>query len=160
MRRQLSLFLPAAQRAIIEPIRRRLDPRQHALIPAHVTLCRGDELADWPAVQRRLSSLQAFSLTLRFGTPQALPDGCILLRPMRGAAQYQALRRSLLGPTAPIHGAHLTLLHPRHATATQPDVAELATVLADFVTTFSAIALIEQRDSAPWQLLREYPPAT
>lgn len=160
MRRQLSLFLPSAQRAVVEPIRRRLDPRQHALIPAHVTLCRDDELADWPAVERRLSSLQAFSLTLRFGAPQALPDGCILLRPMQGAAQYQALRRFLLGPMAPIHGAHLTLLHPRHATGTPPDVAELATVLADFVTTFSAIALIEQRGSAPWQLLREYPPAT
>lgn len=160
MRRQLSLFLPSAQRAVVEPIRQRLDPRQHALIPAHVTLCRDDELADWPAVERRLSSLQAFSLTLRFGAPQALPDGCILLRPMQGAAQYQALRRSLLGPTAPIHGAHLTLLHPSHATGTPPDVAELATVLSDFVTTFSSIALIEQRGSAPWQLLREYPHAT
>lgn len=160
MRRQLSLFLPSAQRAIIEPIRQRLDPRQHALIPAHVTLCRDDELADWPTVERRLSSLQAFSLTLRFGAPQALPDGCILLRPMQGAAQYQALRRSLLGPTAPIHGAHLTLLHPRHATGNPPDMAELATVPPDLVTTFSSIALIEQRGSAPWQLLREYPPAT
>ena len=160
MRRQLTLFLPPPQRAIIEPIRQRLDPRQHAIIPAHVTLYRDDELADWPALERRLSSLEAFSLTLRFGAPQALPDGCILLRPTQGAQQYQALRRSLLGPAAPIHGAHLTLLHPRHATGTPPDVAELATVLADLVVTFSSIALIEQRGLAPWQLLREYPPAT
>lgn len=156
MRRQLTLFLPPDQRAIVEPIRQRLDPRQHALIPAHVTLCRDGELADWPALERRLSSLGALSLTLRFGAPQVLPDGCILLRPTQGAEQYQDLRRLLLGPSAPIHGAHLTLLHPRHATGAAPDLTEIATTLAGLAATFRTIALIEQRDGNPWQVLREY----
>lgn len=156
MRRQLTLFLPPEQRAVVEPFRQRLDPRQHALIPAHVTLCRDDELADWPTLERRLSGLSAFSLTLRFGAPQVLPDGCILLRPTHGAEQYQDLRRFVLGPSAPTHGAHLTLLHPRHATGATPDLTEVAAALAGLTATFRTIALIEQRDSNPWQVLREY----
>jgi hypothetical protein len=156
MRRQLTLFLPPEQRAVVEPFRQRLDPRQHALIPAHVTLCRDDELADWPTLERRLSDLGAFSLTLRFGAPQVLPGGCILLRPTHGAEQYQELRRFLLGSSAPIHGAHVTLLHPRHATGATPDLTEIATALAGLTATIRTIALIEQHDSNPWQLLREY----
>ena len=44
-RRQLTLFVPHAEAAPIEALRATLDPVQHALIAAHVTLCREDELA-------------------------------------------------------------------------------------------------------------------
>ena len=46
-RTQLSLFVPPAQSAQIETLRRLLDPIQAKLIPAHITLCREDELADF-----------------------------------------------------------------------------------------------------------------
>jgi hypothetical protein len=44
IRRQLSLYVPEPIATRLEAVRRVLDPVQHALIPAHVTLCRDDEL--------------------------------------------------------------------------------------------------------------------
>ena len=155
-RRQLTLFLPPAQRAIVEPIRQRLDPRQHAIIQAHVTLCRDDELVPWQALSQRLASLGEFAITMQFGEPQVLPDGCVLLRPTHGAEQYQHLRQSVLGPSANIHDAHITLLHPRNATGVIYDLAEIALVLVGFTATFRTIALIEQCGSGPWLVRQEY----
>lgn len=167
MRRQLTLFLPPEPRARVEPIRRRLDPRQHALIPAHVTLCREDELTPWDAIERRLDQLGAFSITLRFGEPTVLPDGCVLLRPPAGIERYQQLRQAILGPTARDHGAHLTLLHPRNAVGVTYDLSAIASELDGLEATFRVVTLIEQEGSGPWLVKQEYgvdgsqgPPAT
>jgi hypothetical protein len=156
MRRQLSLFLSPDQRAVVEPIRQRLDPRQHAIIPAHVTLCRDDELAHWPLVRERLASLKSFSITMRFGDPQVLPDGCVLLRPTHGIEEYQHLRQLVLGPRATDHGAHLTLLHPRNSAGVTYDLAEISHALTGLTTTFRTIALIEQCETGMWVVQREY----
>src|SRR5690606_7169027 len=69
-RRQLTLFLPPDKREVIESIRQKIDPLQHAMIPAHVTLCRDDELIPWQALGERLASLGQLSLTMRFGVPR------------------------------------------------------------------------------------------
>ena len=155
-RRQLSLFLPEAQGSLVEPIRQRLDPIQHALIPAHVTLCRHDELPDLQHLILRLGHLDPFSITMAFGEPQELPDGCVLLRPCRGAKEFQALRRLILGDAARAYGAHLTLLHPRNATGAKHDLAGISRDLANLVVTFSTISLIEQDGSDPWQVKTAY----
>ena len=42
---QLTLFVPPPNAELIESVRRLVDPIQHQLIPAHVTLCREDEFA-------------------------------------------------------------------------------------------------------------------
>ena len=155
-RRQLTLFLPPAQQATVEPIRQRLDPQQHAIIRAHVTLCREDELEPWQLLGQRLANLGGFAVTMQFGEPQVLQDGCVLLRPTRGAEQYQHLRRSILGPLANAHGAHITLLHPRNAAGVIYDLAEIATPLAGLTATFRTVALIERRGSGPWLVRQEY----
>lgn len=155
-RRQLTLFLPPDQRAIVEPIRKRLDPRQHAIIQAHVTLCRDDEMAPWLVLKQRIASIGEFAITMRFGAPQVLPDGCVLLRPTRGADQYQQLRRSILGASANEHGAHITLLHPRNAAGVIYDLAKITPVLADLTITFRTFALIEQCDGGPWLVRQQY----
>ncbi|HBK47462.1 MAG TPA: hypothetical protein DDZ67_13725 [Xanthomonadaceae bacterium] len=156
MRRQLTLFLPPDQRAIVEPIRQRLDPRQHAIIAAHVTLCRDDELVPWQALGRRLARLGEFSLTMQFGEPQVLPDGCVLLRPTHGMEQYQHLRQAILGSSANAHGAHVTLLHPRNAAGVIHDLAEIVPVLTGLTATFRTITLIEQPGPGPWSVRQEY----
>lgn len=159
MRRQLTLFLPPDQCAIVDPVRQRLDPRQHAIIRAHVTLCRDDELVPWPVIGRRLASLGEFSVTLQFGEPHVLADGGVLLRPVRGAEEYRRLRQSILGPSAKVHGAHITLLHPRNAAGVSYDRAEIAHALAGLTATFRTIALIEQHGPGPWRVRQEYGPA-
>jgi|GEM_PF-3988953 len=52
-RRHLILFVPAGITASIEALRRFVDPVQHSLIPAHVTLCREDELEAFPGWRDR-----------------------------------------------------------------------------------------------------------
>lgn len=155
-RRQLSLFLPEQQRSLVEPIRLRLDPIQHSLIPAHVTLCRQEELTEWREINERLIQLGEFSITVRLGNPEELPDGCILLRLTQGVEQFQALRQSILGEACRAYDAHLTLLHPRNATGVVHDIAAIAHKIANLVITFRTISLIEQRGCDPWRVKDEY----
>jgi hypothetical protein len=155
-RRQLSLFLPEAQRSLVDPIRQRLDPIQHALIPAHVTLCRDEELPEWRELTQRLEGLGQFSITMQFGDPLELPDGCVLLRQTVGTEQFQHLRQSILGTASRASKAHLTLLHPRNATGALHDLAAIGRELAGLVVTFRTISLIEQCGCDPWQVKGEY----
>lgn len=55
--------------------------RQHALIPAHVTLCRDDEIVAWQEVGQRLAGFGPLALTMRLGEPQVPADGCVPPRP-------------------------------------------------------------------------------
>lgn len=156
MRRQLTLLLPLAQRTIVDSIRQRLDPLQHAIIPAHVTLCRDGELTPWQELRQGLVNLGPFSITMQFGEPEVLSDGCVLLRPTHGAEQYQHLRQSVLGPLATHHGAHITLLHPRNAVGVTYNLAKIVHVLAGLATTFRTISLIEQHGTRPWLARQDY----
>ena len=56
-RRQASLFL--SDQFQIESLRLRYNPIQARLIPAHVTLCREDEVTDWDLVRARLARVSA-----------------------------------------------------------------------------------------------------
>ena len=155
-RRQLSLIVPGAQRSVVEPIRQRLDPIQYSLIPAHVTLCRDNELPELADLTKCLERLGNFAFTMAFGAPEELQDGCVLLRPTAGGEQYQALRQSILGERAAIHEAHLTLLHPRNATGAVHNLNMIARELSDFTIRFSTISLIEQHACSPWLIRHEY----
>jgi 2'-5' RNA ligase len=155
-RRQLSLLLPEALRSRVEQIRQRLDPIQYALIPAHVTLCRDDELPDLQQLILRIERLEPFLITMNFGDPQELPDGCVLLRPSSGGGQFQALRQAILGPAAREYGAHLTLLHPRNATGALHDFPAIKRELDGLVVTFQNVSLIEQHGCNPWQVRGTY----
>ena len=157
MRRQLTLLLPSEQRTAVDLVRRRLDPKQHAVIPAHVTLCRDDELGPWEAIRQRLERLTPVALAMRFGEPQVLPDGCILLRATQGMEAYQALRHAILGKTARDHGAHITLLHPRNAPTAESDWTTIAQAVSGLAVVFRTVSLVEQQGDAPWRVQRDYP---
>jgi hypothetical protein len=149
-------LLPSAQRAAVDRIRERLDPKQHALIPAHVTLCRDDELVPWDAIRQRLDGLAPVALAMRFGEPQALADGGILLRATHGMEAYRMLRRAVLGGTAREHGAHITLLHPRNAPSTEPDWTTIAQGVCGLAVVFRTVSFVEQQGDEPWRVRRDY----
>ena len=155
-RRQLTLFLPPGPREWVERIREQIDPVQYAQIAAHVTLCRDDEISAWSSVRQRLASIGRFSLTMRFGHPEVLPDGCMLLRPAEGLDEFHALRRALLGGDARLYGPHLTLLHPRNAPGAVYDLNEIAAVVGGLAATFESVALIEKTSTGPWIVREEY----
>lgn len=140
----------------MEPIRQRLDPRQYAIIPAHVTLCRDDELLAWQEIGPRLAALGEFAILMQFGEPQVLADGCLLLRPTHGMEQYRELRRAVLGASANAHDAHITLLHPRHAAGVAYNLSDIAPKLAGLKAIFRTVALIEQHSPGPWLVRREF----
>ena len=97
-RRQASLYLDDA--SIVEGLRYRFNPAQAALIPAHITLCREDEVSDWPALEDRIRALVPIALTLEFGLP--VRDGNLVYIPptLVGQRHFGTKSFGLLGKSA------------------------------------------------------------
>ena len=158
IRRQLSLLVPN-RNARSWTGSGNASTRCNMLIPAHVTLCREHERPGPTELAERLHRLGAFSFTMAFGAPEVRADGCVLLRAAAGVDEYDALRRTLLGPGACEHGAHLTLLHPRNANGVLHDLADIARETDGWSAGFDAVTLIEQPGDDPWRILGAYPTA-
>ena len=153
IRLQLSLFVPSHIGGKIETVRRVVDPVQSALIPAHVTLCREDELAGLGLVdlRMRLDRARHGPLTLQFGPPERFGGHGILLPCTGGTSAFQSLREVVLAARdARPHAPHLTLAHPRNPKAPGNDLGSTATLREGLSITFDEIHLIEQLDDAPW----------
>lgn len=151
VRRQLTLFVPEGAAPWLEPVRRQADPVQFALIAAHVTLCREDEIADlaWSVLRDRLS--RAAPLTLTFGPARRFGGHGILLPCLEGAAAFQQLRVESLGTSAIREPeAHLTVAHPRNPRAPGNEDALLGAIPAPLTLVLREVALIEQCDARPW----------
>ncbi len=155
-RRQLTLFVSRDAARAIETVRARLDPVQHRLIPAHVTLCREDELArlgedGW---RERLAAAAVAPITLTFGAPVPFAGHGVLLPCMAGAPEFHALRVQLLGDSdVRPHAPHLTLAHPRNLRAPHNVPGARAELTVPMVLTFTSVCLIEQCGDEPWQVL-------
>ncbi|MBI5168235.1 MAG: hypothetical protein HZA61_01980 [Candidatus Eisenbacteria bacterium] len=158
-RRQLTLFVPRAEAAPIEALRSVLDPVQHALVAAHVTLCREDELASLAdgVLEERLTAPGARAVTLAFSRAESFDGHGILLGAAAGLEDFHALRRHVLGRDGVrAHRPHLTLAHPRNPRAPGNDLALAHTLGDPLVVTFGTATLIEQQGGGPWRVLREW----
>jgi 2'-5' RNA ligase len=156
-RKQLSMYLPQDAVRGIEAVRKVVDPIQSSLIPAHITLCREDELGDLAAVRARLRSAPFKPLTLRFGKPAAFFGHGLLLECIEGEDQFQALREYLLASSQIRNQKpHITLAHPRNPRSSGNSLSNTATLPEVIEVTFPSIYLIEQAGNEPWQLLEEY----
>lgn len=160
-RRQLSLFISGPAAESIERARQLLDPVQSALIPAHVTLCREDEIEGIGVelIASRVAGSKPIHLS--FGRAEAFSGHGILLNCVEGESSFAQLREQVLG-TAEIRGAraHITLAHPRNprAIGNSPDAANLDIAID---VTFDRVVLIEQECAgASWTILREFSFAT
>lgn len=154
-RRQASLFLDGFPH--LEKLRRDFNPAQARLIPAHLTLCREDEVDDWDRLQARILSLLPIQLELEFGLP--VREGNFVYLPIRsGAAAWDELRYRLLdcGNGPPRNQLpHLTLIHPRNGICTDQALAAIQRECEVFSTTFRSIRIIEQTGELPWQTIFE-----
>jgi hypothetical protein len=158
IRRQLTLFVDEPWRSRLQQHRVVLDPVQAALIPAHVTLCRDDEVAslDEATFVKRVAAWPHGPLDLSFGAAQRVEGHGVLLRCVHGAGVFHTLRQWLLHDVeARGLGAHLTLAHPRNPRAVGNTDEVLAAVPTALALTFASVALIEQHGTAPWKVLRE-----
>lgn len=159
-RRQLSLYASGDGAARLEAVRQRVDPLQHALIPAHVTLCREDEIAPWSAaeLQARCAGWRQGQIELRFGAAEASFGHGLLLNCIGGQAAFHDLRAQLLGAAnvAPI-AAHVTLAHPRNPKAVGNAPEAAAGLPRPLTLRFDRVHLIEQHGAGPWRTLGVFP---
>lgn len=115
LRRQLSLFVPEPERSQIDAVRQKFDPKQHAIIPAHVTLYRDEELEPWLSLEKKLFCLESVEIVFELGIPQKIINGGVVIPMLNSSAAFDNLRYKLLGNSCSRQIPHITLVHPRNA---------------------------------------------
>lgn len=158
-RRQLSMFVPREFAEELESIRRIVDPVQSEIIPAHVTLCREDEISGLaiPDLQALLSDPGVKPVTLSFGQPEVFGGHGLMLNCIEGQDRFQALREHILGSTfVRASMPHITLAHPRNPKVPVNSLALESRFSATTTITFDSICLIEQEGANPWSVLCKF----
>jgi 2'-5' RNA ligase len=152
-RQQLTLFVSPGN-DVIETIRATLNPVQHSLIAAHVTLCREDEIDPIEHVIENIRTVRhEVPLCITFNPILRFNNGNGVLMPAEHSDQFQLLRRSVLkgiqnNPRH--HDPHITLMHPRNSTCTDTIFSQLKTYTLPDRLYFDTISLIEQRNGGKW----------
>lgn len=153
------MYLPDPDASLLESVRRVLDPVQSSLIPAHVTLCREDELAlvESDELKFRLANVDAKPITLHFGRAEVFHEHGILLPCLAGEQDFHSLREQALGSrTLRRQAPHITLAHPRNPKSAGNCLAN-ANVLPEVIcVTFTSAQLIAQRGAAAWRVLQTF----
>ena len=150
---------PSAVVSAIEAVRALVDPVQHRLIPAHVTLCREEDLDEVDTVRARLEALRFAPVVLRFGAAVAFSSHGWLLPCLDGEDAFAALRARVIGTERAlrVQVPHLTLAHPRNAKAIGNTPTNATQLPAPLALGFATIALIEQDDATtPWRVVARY----
>lgn len=126
---------------------------QAKLIPAHVTLCREDEVSDWVGLECRALAIAPIEVAIAFGSP--LREGNLVYLPAVGStADFDQLRHALLardGKAPRKHAPHITIIHPRNGVCTDSMFAEISSRVVPFTATFREISLIKQQDGGSWE---------
>jgi 2'-5' RNA ligase superfamily len=157
IRQQLTLFVPSDASVELEAVRQVVDPVQHRLIAAHVTLCREDELESSRGWRARLETMTFPSLSLSFDGVERFMGYGLLLTCVGDLTPYYALREAVLGASALRRPQpHLTLAHPRNPRG-EGNVPGATAAVRPRVIAFSTISLIEQLDDQPWVVRQHYP---
>jgi 2'-5' RNA ligase len=157
IRKQLSMYVPSDVAKAIEGVRKVVDPIQSSLIPAHITLCREDELYDLSKLKDRLSNIAVKPLTLSFGKPEVFSGHGLLLNCVEGEEEFRFLREYLLiSKNIRNQKPHITLAHPRNPKSIGNLLSNTLKLAEIIKITFPTIYLIEQEGDGPWQVLERY----
>lgn len=159
-RQQLTLFASASEAAVIEQIRKKYNPVQYGLIPAHVTLCRDEELNDTARLIQQIMQSSISVLQLKFGSAELFESGKgVWLPGIDPSGNFNFLRMQLLKdliPNVGQHRPHITLMHPRNSNCTKEIYDEIKQIPLPQKLNFNRISLIEQRNGGKWTILREF----
>ena len=159
-RRQLTLFIDSNAAATIEQLRRQFNPLQYALIKAHVTLSREDELNPIEKVMSNLMMLHNEPVSIEFGKPIRFSENNGVLIPAIGTNEsFQELRKNILKDIVEEprrHEPHITLMHPRNSTCTDILFEQISKFSFPNIIQFKKISLVEQEMGKQWQLVKEF----
>ena len=157
IRKQLSMYVPGDAAKDLEDVRKTIDPIQHGLIPAHITLCREDEPGDLSKLKLRLGNIPFKPLTLRFGKPEVFSGHGLLLNCVEGEDAFRLLREYLLdSKNIRNQKPHMTLAHPRNPKSTGNALDNASRLPAIIKIIFPTVSLIEQEGNEPWRVLEKY----
>jgi 2'-5' RNA ligase len=157
---QLTLFVAETESEQIEKVRRHYNPLQYALIPAHITLCREDELLQMERITENIGALSQENLQLFPDVPTRFDNGKGVYLPMKNVADFEALRKVVLAEVIPNPRQqlpHLTLMHPRNSRCTDAIFQEICQAEFPSILSFDNICLIEQEEAQKWKIIREFP---
>lgn len=160
IRRQLSLFAPEPWATRLDEIRAVLDPVQHHLIAAHVTVCRDEEVEALLAgdLAGAIAAARRGPITLGFGRAVAFDGHGVLLPCVAGEEELASFRARLLGASQPRRQIpHITLAHPRNPKAAGNDLAATRSLPSKIEIEFGEACVIEQRPGDVWRALRRFP---
>ena len=147
---------------MIEKIRAEFNPIQFNLIPAHVTLCRENEIEHIEKVIENIMSLSLDNpLRIEFDKVERFDNGKGLFIPAKKwNEEFIELRKSILKGLIEfpvVHHPHITLMHPRNSTCTDQIFSEIIKYNLPTELFFDTISLIEQRNGVPWKTINQFP---
>ena len=147
---------------MIEKIRAEFNPVQFKLIPAHVTLCRENEIEHIEKVIENIKSLSLDNpLRIEFDKVEGFDNGKGLFIPAKKLNDgFIELRKSILKGLIEfpvVHHPHITLMHPRNSTCTDQIFSEIIKYNLPTEFNFDTISLIEQSSGGPWKIKNQFP---
>jgi len=160
IRRQVTLFI-GNQAKVIEHIRAEFNPLQFHLIPAHVTLCRENEIEPLEKLIANLRSIKwSKPLKIEFDQIERFANGKGVLMPAKSHnPEFDKLREGVLKelnyPPGK-HQAHITLMHPRNSTCTDHIFEHLMQFKLPTELYFHKISLIGQRNDSKWFIIEQF----
>ncbi|MFZ6734552.1 2'-5' RNA ligase family protein [Undibacterium sp. Ji42W] len=156
-RQQLSMFVPVQAAIELEQVRRVVDPVQSSLIPAHITLCREDEIRELSAIRGRLQNLQLPAISLSFSPAEIFYEHGLIMHCIAGEDAFLHLREFVLdSKDIRVQHPHLTLAHPRNPKAPDNSLEVTASLTTPLQLVFPSIFLIEQSGNHAWRVLETY----
>lgn len=160
IRQQLTLF-PSGDTEAIETVRSLYNPHQFALIAAHVTLCREDEIGPLETIIANCKKVQwSKPLEITFDKPIRFQQGKgVLLPSTSGNEEFHLLRKMALDgivATPRVHLPHLTLLHPRNAICTDEIFGLIRTYPLPDRLVFKTISMIQQENGGEWKVMDRF----
>ena len=155
-RTQLSLFVSEPTLNRLEHIRQLVDPTQAALIPAHVTLCRDEEVQflSPSLIGSRLETQPP--ILIEFRTVEQVDGHGLILRITDSQDGFQRLRRCVLGPDAKRSDAHITLAHPRNPKVNGNRLGAVDIALPVSVLFDKAVLIVQDTMDTPWRITYEF----
>ncbi len=159
-RRQLTLFVQE-YKDTFEEIRRKFNPLQYALIPAHVTLCREDEISLREQVIHKIKSFtKGNHLKIKFGKIERFDGNKGLWLPgsTENSDFYEIRSKLLDGLVDNIRRPkpHITLMHPANSTCTDEIFEQINRYQFPTEITFKEISHIEQIKNGKWKTIGQY----
>ena len=158
-RKQLTLFIEESNENI-EKIRAEFNPEQFDLIPAHVTLCREDEIEPVKKIIDRIKSINLKKpIRIEFKGAERFADGNGVLIPAKTEnSEFIELRETILGRNKNLKEQfpHITLMHPRNSKCNDEIFEEILNRDLPTELEFKKISLIEQNNGGKWKILTEF----